>query len=263
MPGLPPIPYTEIGSGRTVIVLHGGPGLTHDYLRPEWDRLARAARVVYYDQRGCGLTAPELAELTTWEDHVRDLDRVISHLAPDGRVVLAGSSWGAQLALLYTLQHPERVAALVLSGTPAWHRKKRPSPLTPEERLELERKVTELIRQGKDLPPTWFGPRERPEFYGVDSAFASRFTDNCDPTATFASLESIPPMTALGRIDVPALLLSGTGSSVPDGTEPVAAQLPRAAVVTFEGAGHDPWYTSPNEFFDAVQRFLRSLPRQP
>jgi proline iminopeptidase len=55
LPGDPSLYYETVGgSGLLVVVLHGGPGLPHDCLRPESDRLAAGARVVYYDQRGCG-----------------------------------------------------------------------------------------------------------------------------------------------------------------------------------------------------------------
>lgn len=46
------VPAAPAVRPRTIVVLHGGPGATHDYLRPEWDRLAAVGRVIYYDQRG-------------------------------------------------------------------------------------------------------------------------------------------------------------------------------------------------------------------
>jgi len=49
--GEPPLYIASSGRGEPVlIVLHGGPGLSHDYLRPEWDRLGgHGWRVVFYD----------------------------------------------------------------------------------------------------------------------------------------------------------------------------------------------------------------------
>ena len=113
------LPYQVLGEGEpTVVVLHGGPGVTHDYLRPEWDRLAEVARVVYYDQRGCGSGSGELGPVT-WQRHVDDLRVLIGEVSPEG-VVLAGSSWGSSLALLFSIEHPDLVQALVLSGLPTW-----------------------------------------------------------------------------------------------------------------------------------------------
>lgn len=108
---------TEIGSGPvTLIVLHGGPAMTHRYLRPEWDALADEARLVYYDQRGCGWSEP--TDSVSWERHVADLDSIVAAVRDDAPVVLAGSSWGSILAVLYAYRHPDRITALVLSGVP-------------------------------------------------------------------------------------------------------------------------------------------------
>lgn len=49
----------------------------HAYLRPEFDRLAKVANVIYYDQRGCGKSGKAARYL--WQDHVSDLKRVIQH----------------------------------------------------------------------------------------------------------------------------------------------------------------------------------------
>ena len=41
--------YEAVGSGEPIIVIHGGPGLDHNYLRPGLDVLASGNRLVYYD----------------------------------------------------------------------------------------------------------------------------------------------------------------------------------------------------------------------
>src|SRR4051794_13712240 len=47
----------EIGKGRAIIILHGGPDFDYSYLLPELDRLADSYRLIYYDQRGRGRSA--------------------------------------------------------------------------------------------------------------------------------------------------------------------------------------------------------------
>ena len=70
----------EIGRGRPLIVLHGGPDFDHAYFLPDLDRLADAFRLIYYDQRGRGKSAdgvqPDDVSLAS---DVEDVDRVRRH----------------------------------------------------------------------------------------------------------------------------------------------------------------------------------------
>ena len=102
-------------AGVPLVFVHGGPGggsLPHHrrfYDPAFW-------RIVLYDQRGAGRSAP-IAELTdnTTAHLIDDLERLRTHLAIE-RWVLFGGSWGSTLALAYAEAHPARVAGLVLRG---------------------------------------------------------------------------------------------------------------------------------------------------
>ena len=107
----------EYGDGPDVaVLLHGGPGASHDYLRPGLDAVATpgGARLFYYDQRGSGRSPldPGVAP-GTWQDHVADLDAVREHLG-GAPLTLVGYSWGALLAMLYATVHPDHVNRLAL-----------------------------------------------------------------------------------------------------------------------------------------------------
>ena len=117
--GNPNLAFWEIGNkNEIVIVLHGGPSVAHNYLRPEFDSFKSIAKVIYYDQRGCGKSGN--ADEYRWQDHVSDLRRVKNHFSKDKKVVLAGSSWGSILAILYAYSFPEDIKGLILSGTVRW-----------------------------------------------------------------------------------------------------------------------------------------------
>ncbi|KUF09537.1 prolyl aminopeptidase [Pseudoponticoccus marisrubri] len=101
--------------GLPVIVLHGGPGggcspAMRRYFDPN------VYRVVLFDQRGCGRSRPHasVSANTTW-DLVADIEAIRTALEID-RFVVFGGSWGATLALIYAISHPERVRQLVLRG---------------------------------------------------------------------------------------------------------------------------------------------------
>ena len=91
----------RIGEGRPVVVLHGGPGADHEYLRPGFDALAQARELIYYDQRGGGLSPVSRDVPVGWTEQVADLEELRRFWALD-RMTLAGYSWGGLLALPVT-----------------------------------------------------------------------------------------------------------------------------------------------------------------
>ncbi len=101
--------------GIPVLVLLGGPG---GGCSPAMRRYFDPAvyRVVLFDQRGCGRSRPTASVIanTTWH-LVQDIEAIRALLGID-RFILFGGSWGATLALIYAISHPERVTNLVLRG---------------------------------------------------------------------------------------------------------------------------------------------------
>ena len=101
--------------GIPVLVLHGGPG---GGCSPAMRRYFDPAiyRVVLFDQRGCGRSRPHASveNNTTWH-LVRDIETIRQTLGIEQFVVFGGS-WGATLALIYAISHPDRVRHLVLRG---------------------------------------------------------------------------------------------------------------------------------------------------
>ena len=109
--------YREIGQGQPIIVLHGGPAFDHTYLLPELDRLAEAARLIYYDQRGRGKSGDNVqAEEVSLASEVADIEALREHFRL-GAVTLLGHSWGGLLALEYAARFPKRVSHLILMNT--------------------------------------------------------------------------------------------------------------------------------------------------
>lgn len=102
-------------SGVPVLVLHGGPG---GGCSPAMRRYFDPAvyRIVLFDQRGCGRSRPHavVEGNTTW-DLVADIELIRTTFGIE-RFILFGGSWGATLALIYAITHPDRTAHLVLRG---------------------------------------------------------------------------------------------------------------------------------------------------
>lgn len=110
----------RVGEGPPVVVLHGGPGAHHDYLLPGFDRLATGRTLIYYDQRGGGRSPVARDVAVGWREQVADLGALRVSWGFE-RLAIVGYSWGGLLALLYALEHPDRISHLALvSAAPAW-----------------------------------------------------------------------------------------------------------------------------------------------
>ncbi len=102
-----------------VLLLHGGPGATHEYLEG-FDSYLPAAGIeyIYYDQLGSAYS-DQPDDLALWNiprfvDEVEQV-RVALGLGPDNFVLL-GQSWGGILAMEYALAHPQNLKGLVISN---------------------------------------------------------------------------------------------------------------------------------------------------
>jgi proline iminopeptidase len=271
--------YRLVGSGsEPVVLIHGGPGLTSDYLADDLTAMARNHSLLVYDQRGIGRsTLVSDSSALAAQRYVEDLEAIRKHLELE-RLTLLGHSWGVAPAALYAMQYPERVRRMILVGT------------IPPERSGLVRafqtvaaardsatlrRMTELSRIRAANPDDlaacreyyqlWFTP-----FFGTSTA-ASRMKGNVcagSPESlknkrnvdkyTFASLGNWDWTTSLGKVVVPTLIIQGELDPLPiESARKWAAAMPNARLLELKGIGHFPYVETPEVFFAAVDRFLR------
>jgi proline iminopeptidase len=114
-----------------LIVVHGGPGGDSKYLYPI-QGLAKDNYVIFYDQRGTGLSPRVEKQALTLENSLEDLHAIVEHYGTHGQVRLIGHSWGAMLVVAYLGQHPERVSHAVLAE---------PGMLNPKAAKEFVRRL--------------------------------------------------------------------------------------------------------------------------
>lgn len=111
----------KIGSGRLkVLVLHGGPGFSHEYLEALESFLPQAGvEMYYYDQLGCNNSdVPDDASLWTLGRYTEEVDEVRRALGLE-RFILYGHSWGGILAIEYALNYQQHLRGLVISNMTA------------------------------------------------------------------------------------------------------------------------------------------------
>ena len=259
----------RVGAGPLVVMLHGGPGAHHDYLLPQFDRLASGRELFYYDQRGGGRSPVDRETPVGWREHVADLDAVRRHLALE-RVTLCAYSWGGLLAILYYLEHPGRVERLALVS---------PASITASGRERFEREFArrlaapEIVRAREELRQS--GLRERdPRAYqrrAFELSVAGYFRDFRNAAnltafrvtartqqAVWDSLGDYDLRDAVLSRPLPSplsLVLHGTHDPVPiDGSRDLASRL--GAELVELPVGHCPHVEATNEFVAAFDRFL-------
>lgn len=106
--------YEVVGSGEPIVVIHGGPGLDHEYLQPGMDVLATRHTLVYYDQRGTGRSFASVEEgVISLDTFVSDIEALRQALGYP-RISVLGHSFGALLAIEYAARYPDNLRALIL-----------------------------------------------------------------------------------------------------------------------------------------------------
>jgi proline iminopeptidase len=273
--------YRTVGDGPdTIVAVHGGPGL-HMGTLVSFEPLAAGGTVIFYDQRGGGRSSlPQHAEQVTAARHVSDLDAVLRHFSI-GRATLLGHSWGAALAGLYAIEHPQRVARLILVG---------PMPVRAEPHMrEYVAKLPALLgvdsSRFRELHAAWDTTSSPHAVCGelvpitmraggaVDTAAISRVTGGAcstgvpsqamrigwtrTPQWTLASLGAWDLRQRLRSVPAEALVVWGERDPISEAAarEWVSA-LPNAQLVMVPGTGHYPYAEDPAAFARLVRRFL-------
>jgi proline iminopeptidase len=257
----------RIGEGPETVVLHGGPGAHHDYLLPGFDRLAPGRTLIYYDQRGGGRSPVDRDVPVGWQEDVADLEALREAWERE-RLCLAGYSWGGLLALLYALEHPDRVERLALvSPAPCWRAARNEFEARFAERSRAPAILAmrdELARSGlKESDPEAY--RRRAFELSVAGYFHDpgrskeltpfRITGRTQQ-AVWDSLGDFDLRPRLGTLGVPAVVLHGEDDPIPPAASKTLADLLQAPLHLLPRCGHVPYVEAPDEFVRWLDPFL-------
>src|SRR5580693_1444757 len=109
--------YMTVGRGSPLVIVHGGPGATHDYFLPYLLPLARHNRLIFIDERGSGRSQKlEDPSGYTVENMVEDVEMVRKALGLT-KINLLGHSYGGVLAQAYALKYQKNLSHLILAST--------------------------------------------------------------------------------------------------------------------------------------------------
>lgn len=271
--------YKVLGQGAdTIVVLHGGPGMSMGYLDSDLAPLAHGRTVIFYDQRGGGRSQliADPAQLTL-DRHLADLEAVRAHFGLE-RMTLVGHSWGGLLAGFYARSHADRLERLVLlNAAPV------SAPLWGEFEATIAARADSATNDRMNaLVMQWLtggGSQAVCEEY-ITLRFATYFADPanmsrlrggwCDVSDEVAAGLLGTHLTILGslgywdlsgelaHVAVPTLVVHGAADAVPfASSQAFAAAIPGARLWVMEDVGHFPWMEAPVDFFTGLNTFLR------
>lgn len=273
--------YQTVGAGEPVVVVHGGPGLDHSYLRPWFGPLAETHQVVFYDQRGLGASRAVVnAASLSMERYLTDIDRIRERVAQREQITLLAHSWGAIPALLYAMERPERLRALILVA-----------PVEPGSRFREQTDANQLARRDSADLAAIDSIRATAGFADRDAEAISRvffhifrgtFADagvadsllrvslhertarqgQLVASLLMAPLQGLDFWDSLGGIDVPVLIVHGAQDPIPiEMVQEMNEALPDSRLIRVDGSGHFPFVEQPAMFWAGVRGFLQQ--RQP
>jgi 3-oxoadipate enol-lactonase len=202
-----------LGDGPPVVLLHGLSATRRNVVQGSRALVKRGYRLISYDARGHGASEP--APSYQYSELVGDLEAVLEELELE-RAALVGSSMGAATAMAFTLEHPERVPALV-QITPAYTGYARTGDADGESWEKLASALDDGIErflevaQPGDLPERW---REV-----AREATRQRMERHADLASVAQALREIPSsiawkgLDALSELELPVLVVGSQDDS--------------------------------------------------
>jgi proline iminopeptidase len=270
-----------------VLLLHGGPGATHEYLEACDSYLPGAGiEYYYYDQLGSGRSDqpedPSLWDLDRFVDEVEQVRRALG-LGPDN-FVLYGHSWGGILATEYALRHQEHLRAIVISNmmssVPAYNAYAEQVLMPAMDSVALAEikaleasgdienpRYMELLNEQHYIHHVlrmpvkdWPDPAVRGFAHINPAIYVSMQGPSELGISADASLAHWDRSADLASIDVPALVIGARHDTMDPGhMEMMAGRLPQGRYLFCPDGSHMAMYDDQAVYFAGLIEFLQGL----
>jgi proline iminopeptidase len=264
--------YVEVrgqNSGVPLFMVNGGPGFSHNYVHcsAAWDEIAKHRRVVFYDQRGVGRSAPlKTGQSCTLADQIADLDAVRASVGAD-KIDLLGHSWGGYLVMAYTARHPEHIRHLLIvdSAAPRWDdtvflfKDVFPEGIERQNALGFAEALGDSASYTKDIHEymsmLFWSPENRDRFMAHASEYS--FNRNVNEVLN-ADLKRFDLNPELPKFRCPTLVITGRYDMnvAPSVAWKIHRAIPQSQFVVFERSSHLPYFEEPEKFVKTVEDFL-------
>jgi proline iminopeptidase len=279
--------YMTLGRGEPLMILHGGPGASHDYFLPYLLPLARHNRLVFIDERGSGRSQKlENPSGYTIENMAEDVETVRQALNL-GRINLLGHSYGGALAQAYALKYQRNLNHLILAST--WSSTKAMNQvfvrmkqnMSPELRERIDKmEAAGLFGHGKDYEKNRYpkeymiaawgegyfpyiyhnhpDPNEDPETEGIISWDLYReMWGSHGEFVIDGNLRSVEYTNRLATLAVPTLVVVGDHDECdPSLSQAMHEEIAKSKLVILPKSGHMTFVDQNAMFIKAVDQFL-------
>ncbi|HMI54015.1 MAG TPA: proline iminopeptidase-family hydrolase [Candidatus Saccharimonadales bacterium] len=279
--------YQTVGRGTPLIIVHGGPGASHDYFLPYLLPLARDHRLIFIDERGSGKSEKlEDPRGYTIANMVEDVEAVRQGLAL-GKVALLGHSYGGALAQAYALKYQNNLTHLILCST--WASTvamnqvfvKMKEKMSPELRGRINAQETAgLFGHGREFEKNRYTADYMIAAWGegyFPYVYQGRPDPNYDPIANgnmswdlyremwgsdgefviSGNLKSVEYLDRLPSIHVATLLLVGDHDECdPSLSLEMHGKITNSQIVILPKSGHMTFVDQPALFNNSVRKFL-------
>ncbi len=268
--------YKIIGGGEPLVVVHGGPGMGHNYLYPCFKQMADHFQIVFYDQRSSGRSSgSENPGQITVDAFVEDLEEVRKALGIKGLNLIA-HSWGGFLCQHYAVKYPENIKTLLFIESlgpssefiPLFNRtiEKRLNPKTVQKLMSLSESFGKRKEGMAESFKKYYYLYFKTYFY--DQSFIDHlYLDYFDDDMAAKHILSNPCLARyqqyydlskkLSAISSPTLIIHSDYDPIPF---LAAQQLHRAIngskLVLIKDSGHFPFIEKPENCFGAIYDFL-------
>jgi proline iminopeptidase len=279
--------YMTVGRGAPLMIVHGGPGASHDYFLPYLLPLARHNRLVFIDERGSG-QSQKLADPSgyTVENMVEDVEAVREGLDL-GRITLLGHSYGGVLAQAYALKYQRHLTHLILCST--FPSTKQMNAVLASELASAPQDVQDKIHRmekeglfGHGLPyeqnrytndymiaawgeayfPYLYQNHPDPNYDPIQNGVMSwdLYREMWGSDGEFVidgNLKSVEYVDKLHTIHVPALIIVGDHDEcAPSLSKEMHDKIAGSRLVILPKSGHMTFVDQPELFLGAVESFL-------
>lgn len=264
-----------IGKGEPLFIIHGGPGLNHNYFLPHLESLAKKYQLIFFDQRSSGQSYLNVKANMNFKTFADDIEAIRKEFNYD-KINILCHSWGALPATTYLLGYTANVNSIIYCN---------PIPMNKAFSIQASQNAIEKTLSSDSLKRVELMASpgfQKGEMLIVNQlmmlSFKQLFCDTnklqlLDPklpenylvaalslAGLMQDMKSFDFYPKLKDINIPVLIIHGNCDITPqEADQKLQQSFPNATLVNFEHSGHFPFIEENKLFIKTICKFMRSV----